>query len=534
MELKKITPATQLSPFSRHLVTNSLWNLSAYLTYIIITIACAPVYIHFLGLQQYGLLVLLSSVLAPLSLFNLGFSQATVKYIAESYGQGNTIEAGEYLQTTLLFNLGVGVLGTVGINLLAPFLATTVFKIDIVDQQLARMCLSWIAFSWLATQMTSTFTGVPTALQQYRLVSIGMTASASVSVVLGLLVLLAGGDLLALIQARFVWIVITIFLWGIIVRRLLPSVSLWPQFHVNAFRRSLNFSVWQTVAGIGGLLGSHIDKFLLAIYTSTIQVGLFNIPSLIFQMGYAIISKLGEVLFPAISDLQGRGLDERLAHIMLRSSWLLSVLMGTLMGSLFVFAYDVLRLYVGVDIAESSSQILKILALTAILSSPSIGISQYLLGTGQTSWTAFMTIASGIITLCGGLFFIPRFGLLGAAWGNLLAVVLSRPLSHFLMWRSSLRHIVRWQVFFTYLYGPALTGVLAAGILELLRNQIDWQPNWLELVVGVVGCSALLGTMIVTLDFLLLEGSLRRSDLKFVASQFLSAWERILPGKNVS
>ncbi len=528
------TTAAQLRPLSWRLFTNSLWNLSAYVAYTIVTIVCAPLYIHFLGLQRYGLLVLLSSILLPLNLLNLGFGQATVKYMAESHGRGNTGEASEYLQTTLLFNLGVGVLGALSLNLLASFLVTTVFKIDVVDQQLAQSSLRWVALGWLVTQITATLTGVPTALQQYRVVSIGTTASASVNVVIGLLVLLAGGDLLALVQARFVWSAVTILLWGVVVRQLLPGVNLWPKLHHGAFHRSLNFGIWQTVAGIGGLLGGQVDKFLLGIYTSTTQVGLFNIPSLIFQVGYGIIGKLGEVLFPAISDLQSRGLEERLTYVMLRSSWLLSVLMGALMGTLFVFAHDVLRLYVGVDIADSSSRILKILAVTATLSAPSIGVSQYLLGTGKTIWTALITITSGAITLFGGLFLIPRFGLQGAAWSNLLAIALSRPLSHLMMWRSSLRDTVRWQVFFTFLYGPALTGVLAAGVLELVRNQMGWHPTWFGLAIGLVGCFVLLGTMVVAVDFFLLESSARRSDLKFATTQFLGIWGRILPGKTAS
>lgn len=495
------------------LLTNSLWNLFAYMSYTVVTVISGPIYIRFLGVSDYGLLVLLTSILTPLGLLNFGFGNATIKYIAESYGRGEIEKGGEYLRTTLLFNIGVGIIGALTIVLLANFLSTSVFEIETAKQHIAQKALIWIALGWLVTQISATFKGVPIALQKYKMVSIITGLSTSLNIVIGLLVLVAGGDLLVLIQVRLVWNILIIGLWGGLARRMLPGIDFWPKFHEQAFIKSFRFGVWQVVSQIGGMINNQADKFMLGIYVSTSAVGLFSIPMLIFGAGYNVIAKLGEVLFPAISDLQGTGNEHHLMHVVLRSSWLLNVLMAAIMGTIVVFAHDVLRLYVGSDIANSSAFILKIFAALAILSAPSIGIGQFLLGTGRTNWQAITAISTGSVTLAVSMILIPRYGLHGAAWSDLVAIVLSRPLIHFLIWRKYWRQSVPGYRFFSYLYGPSVGGIAGMGLLIFLRTRVDWQPGWAALFVGGAVCVIMQLTLVLMFDCLLSESEKRRKDI---------------------
>lgn len=503
------------------LLTNSLWNVSAYLLFTLLAFVSAPFYIRYLGVERYGLFVLLNSILTPLNLLNVGLGQATIKCVADSCARSNREEAGEYVRTTLLFNIVVGVLGALVIVLLAKLIIGPVFKVDSVDYELAQIALKWIAVGWLVAQVSATLSSVPTALQRYNVVSIGTTLLASGSIVVGILVLWAGGDLLALIQVRFAWGIISAMAWAFAASRMLAGIKLWPRYHSQAFLNSWRFGVWQTIATAGGLLGGQADKWLLGLYTSTGAVGIYSIPGVIHQIAYGVTNKLGEVLFPAVSELSGKGRHHLSGRVVLRSSWLLTAFMAAMMGALFVFAHDLLRLYVGDKSADAAWPVLRLLVLTAIFSAPSIGITQYLLGTGNTHWTAITAVVSGLVTLVSALVLIPRFGLGGAAWSNLLAILLTRPIIHFWVWRRHLNTVITGSDLFLNLYGPVLIGSIGTIILAALYDQLRWHPGWLGLAIGLVSCFSFVGVMIFVVDAFLPNGRERRSQAAVVV-----AWAR--------
>jgi len=461
-----------------------------------------------------------------MGLLNLGFGQATIKYVAESIGRGDTEEASSYVCTTLLFNLGAGLLGMILIVLSANLLSTKVFKIAVADQQLAQVAFYWVAAGWLVSQVSATYIGVPTALQKYSIVAIGTSLSTSVGIVAGLLAVALGGNLLTLLQARFAWNIVVVVFWAWIAARLLPG-ALRPRWHKAAFHRSFNFGIWQTLGNLGGLFANQTDRFVLGAYLSTTAVGLYNIALTMQQTLYTVVYKLGEVLFPAISNLQGSGEDQRPVRLMLRSGWFLGVLTIAVLGPVVVFSHDLLRLYVGANIANSVTWLLQVLAVAGMLSSGSVSVGQYMLGTGKTQWIAITAFASGLVILIGGLLLVPRLGLMGAGWTQILAIVLSRPIIHMFLWRSYLRQEVPAKVFCSHLYGPAVMGVAGALSLALVRIQLMWQLGWFELGVGWFVCALVLLVGVLVVDSFLPAGTERGRDVRRLVALILAQFQAI-------
>jgi O-antigen/teichoic acid export membrane protein len=524
-----ISKASQSEKSSgRNIVVNSIWNLAAYVFAIVVGILAVPIYIHMLGLGHYGIVVILNSMLAPIGLLNLSFGEATIKYVAESLGRGDTKTAGAYVRTTLLFNLVGGLIGMVLIAVLAKWLATMVFNIDPADQQVAQAAFYWVALGWFVSEIAGTYVAIPTALQRYRIVAIGNSLSNSIATIVGLVAVVLGGDVLTLVQTRVIWGILVLIGWAIAARRLLPGVPLLPGWDRVAFRRSARYGFWQTVAGIGGVFANQTDKFILGVYLTTASVGMYNIAQTIQTTVYSAIYKLSEVLFPAISNLQGRGEDRRAVDLMLRSGWLLSLLTVAAMGTTVVFAYDLLRLYVGVEIANSVGWLLQVIGLASILSSGSVSVAQYLMGVGKTAWMAATALATGLIVLGVGLLLVPHYGLIGAGWAQILAILLSRPVIHFLLWRSSLRETIPGRIYFSYLYGPAVIGIACTTILAAARARLAWTPGVFGLATaGLMSAGALFGVVIVT-DRLLPGSAQRRADLMSLAALALARSRRVL------
>jgi O-antigen/teichoic acid export membrane protein len=164
---------------------------------------------------------------------------------------------------------------------------------------------------------------------------------------------------------------------------------------------------------------------------------------------------------------------------------------------LFFFAADILHLYLGADYSAPLATVLRISALAAVISAPSIVVTQYLLGIGKTKWLATLTIASGLVNLFGGIILVPKWGLQGAAWSDLCAIVLTRPFIHYLIWKRELAGQLAFKTFFSALYG---TGAIALPLILLVDVFFQERTHPYELghlIPLMFGSGALMGAFCV-------------------------------------
>ncbi len=495
----------------KSIIANSSWNVGANIAYTILSLLSAPLYLRHLGISQYGIFVLLNSVIAPLGLLNMGMGQAAVKYIAEALAQEDTRVANAFLQSTFLTTAALGTAGVLGVSMAANVLTARVFSISHADQQIARAAVPWVAVTWLLSQLALQFTAVPTAMQKYSIVSTGTTLCGALTMGLGLVALWMGGNLLTVLEVRAIATLATVFGWFFVAKQMLPSLGRrWCVTRVT-WSRCMHFGVWQSVASIGAIAANNSDKALLGMYLSDVAVGVFAIPQTIVSVTYSLIMRAGDVLLPAVSEIDSsRGRDHSFM-LTIRVGWVLSLIAAVSMGCLVVMGDDLLRLYVGRELAASCGRLLALIAVTAIASSSSVALSQYLLGIADTKRTALIAICSGVVGVVGGVLLIPRFGLNGAAVSDATSIMLVRPVMNLLIWRDGGRKVPL-AAFASFLYGPALISVPVSLALRAMRISIGGECGWLGLALWGAGCSMAIGGAVVIFDRFLPEWKQRQSD----------------------
>lgn len=482
------------------------------IVYTGLAILSAPLYLRYLGVSQYGIFVLLNSTIAPLGLLNMGMGQAAVKFMAAAIARKDAKEANAFLQATFITTGALGLLGVIAVILGAHLLTSHIFRLDAADQRIAYLSIPWVSVTWLLSQLGAQFTAVPSAMQRYNISSTGSTIFGAVVLGTGLLPLWMGGGLLAVLKLRCVAMLVTTIIWLVIAKVMMPSLTVRRCVTRATFSKCMNFGIWQMVASVGSVAGNNADKALLGMYVSDGAVGLFAIPQTIVDRGYSLISRAADVLVPAISEIDSQTGRGRSLHVALRAGWILSLINTAIMGSLAIMGDDTLRLYVGKTVAKSSGHLLlPLIALTAVAGSSTVAISQYLLGIADTKRTAVLCITSGIVNTVGCALLIPKFGLNGAAWADVVAIVLVRPWILRGIWRDNGRELP-WREFASYLYGPALIGIPLSLVLHLVRNAISWECGWLGFGAAILGCSITLILGVILFDRVLPGWRQRRLD----------------------
>lgn len=455
---------------------NSLWNVGGFIFTVLFSLITIRLYVTRLEADAFGLLMLLRIIITPLNLLDFGSTPAAIKYIAESEGRGDREQTGRYLHTALSFSLMVGGIGALLLVMSADVLVTRIFSIPPALQDIGRLSIYWIAVRWFIQQATSTFSGVPTALQRYDLTNIGNVASSTLIAVAGLVGLYRGGGLLDLIYYETIMAGLMVCGWIFMAHTLLPDVSLIPRWDRATFRRMFRFGFWQTIESTGSLFGHEAERFILGVLTSVAAVGFYTVSWNLASRVYAVSYSLGQVLFPVVSTLVGQGRHRESRRVVLLAGWLLTMVSISLLVPLAVLAQVLLLVWLGPVYAAHSFVVLRLVSISAVATSAFIVPSFFLMGIGETKWLAFVAIVQGTITIAFSLILIPRFGLEGAAWGVVVAsgthlVVL------LMMWKRFFREDVSFKVYLSSCFPNVAVGIILTIIFSIVWDSIGGQAG---------------------------------------------------------
>ncbi len=98
-----------------------------------------PMYLHFLGYEQYGLWLVLSTVLTFAQLGNLGISQAVMKLVAEEYGRDDLEAVEQYMASAIAVLLVSGVT-VLAVILLFKWQIVALFKLSNENARMVARC----------------------------------------------------------------------------------------------------------------------------------------------------------------------------------------------------------------------------------------------------------------------------------------------------------------------------------------------------------------------------------------------------------
>jgi O-antigen/teichoic acid export membrane protein len=491
---------------------------------VAIGLVAVPLYTRMLGMSQWGLLALFQAAASPLALLDLGLGAATVKYVAEFIGRGDRTSALKVFHTTLLFNLAMGAIGSIGLLLSANWLATSLFAIPPSEVARAVVGFRVMAGSWLLGVLTATGASVLNAHQRYDVSSRMATLSVILTVGAGLGTAALGGDIVAVLAAQTAASALLAVVYFRIANELLPGVVAIPRWNGDAFRRSFGFGIWQAVALGGAFLSGWGDRYILGAFFAPAIVGFYAIISTLYTQLYVMFLEMGEVLFPAVSHLEGRQDLAGARRLTLLVGWTLTTGFGVGASVLATIGGDFLHLWISPEAARIATTTLRLLCIGGIIGMPAIAIFYFLLGLGKTRWDAASAITVGATVIGVDLLLVPRIGMEGLGYG-LIAGVLVRWAFLVLIWRAHFAREVRFGPFAAQVFAPALVSVAILLALSALHDRLGRPPSWPWLLLeGALALVVAAGLQLGAGE--LLPGGRQR--LRDVVSSFRPLLDRVL------
>lgn len=413
----------------RILVRNAVLNLLGHGWLLVLGFVTAPVLLHRLGTDAYGVLAITAIVTGYVGVLDLGIGRAAVKFLSERLARGAYADAGRIVSTAIGAQVLLGLVGAALLWLSAPALAERVLRVAPELSNQALFALRAMALGLPFVMVGGVLEGVPMALQRFELTATIRAAAGTLKAALAIGLVLAGfgvrGAVVAAIAVQAVQLAI---MWAII-PRLLPDRTAPFRIDPTELKALLRFGGWVTVSSLIGPILVYADRFLVGALSSIQAVSYYSIPydavTRLWIIPYAIVP----VLFPAFAALRAENeRHQQSADLYLRAVRYTFLVMAPMVTLVVTYAPQFLRAWVGEEIAIHGALAMRVLALGVFVNSLAqipFGLIQ---ASGRPDITAKFHIAETPIYLLLCVWLIPRWGVAGAAAAWSLRVLIDAAL----------------------------------------------------------------------------------------------------------
>lgn len=367
----------------------------------------------------YGLTMLLPSLIVTFG--NLGIAPATVYYVARG-----EFRRQEILGNNLLLSVGIG-----GIGVLAGLVVVLFFREAIFP----GVALGYLLLALLLVPVQVFFSYVRHVLlgsqriKEFNYVQIVRSALFLGFVALVLLGLRAGvtGAILAGLLA---WLVADILVFQL-ARRVAGGID--PKPNKTYIKQATTYGIQVHLSSILGFLNYRVDMFLINGFLGPAAVGLYAVGVEIAERLWMISQAASTVLFPRVAAEDEEQRRKEFTPLVART-----VLWITALGALvlvFLCRWIVLLLY-------SEAFLPTVGALQALLVGiVSLSVSRVLTidisGRGRPILNAYRGVLTVLTNIALNLLWIPRHGIVGAAWASTTSYTVSFLMALFFYCRLS-------------------------------------------------------------------------------------------------
>lgn len=370
---------------NRLLARNAAWNMVSQGLPMAVALVSIPWLVRGLGTERFGVMTLSWMVLGYFSLFDLGLGRALTKLVAEYLGRGRPEEVPGLVWTALLMMTGLGLLGTVFVAGLTPWMVGLLnVGAPLVGESRGAFYLMAAALPFLIG--TAGLRGVMEAHQRFAGINTVRMVNSVFLQVGPLAVMPFTRSLTAVVGVvalgRFLsWVAHVVICW-----RAIPGLARGPVVRRDLFWPLLSYGGWMTAVSIINPLMVQMDRFLIGALASAAAVTFYTTPYELVTKSWFLSNAVLGVMFPAFatSYVVDRRRTAEIFGRCLRHVGL--VLFPLVLGGVGL-APEVLTVWLGPEFAARSAFVLQCLSVGVLLNGVAQVPSAMLQGIGRPELT---------------------------------------------------------------------------------------------------------------------------------------------------
>jgi O-antigen/teichoic acid export membrane protein len=404
----------------RHIARNVLFNWIGTIVNTAVGFFLSPFILHRLGNVAYGVWVLAISVVAYLSLLDLGMQSSVLRFVSKGHTQKDHQSASEAISAALWVRLQISAL----VLLLSAGLAAIfplVFKVPVELASDARKAILLIGVNAAISMSVGVIGGVLSALNRYDLQNCVSLTQSAVRVIGVVAVLRSGHGIVAIAICELIAALVSNFILVLIARRLYPELRLQlKKPKRETLKRIWAYSFYAFLNTVAVQLVYQTDNLVVGAFVSASAVTFYAIANSLCRYANQAVSSMGSTFVPAASTYEAAGDTASLLMLYKNGT------RATLLVALPIVITFILRgpsfigLWMGPQYAHSSGTVLIILSIALVFMFANRTAGSIAFGVEKHKTGALWGIGEGIANLTLSIVLVHWYGIYGVAIGTMI------------------------------------------------------------------------------------------------------------------
>lgn len=406
------------------LARNASARYVALATELVIGLVMLPFNLAHLGTSDYGLWILLGSVTIHFSVFDLGFSGAMVKFVAQYRATANARALNEIASTMFFAFAAIGLLVYAAVVAVALNIAH-IFALSPAHAQIGTWLLLIIGVHITLNFPFSVFGSITSGFQRYDVNSVAAIVTSIAVALVNVWIVLAGYGLVALVAGTTAVRIVSFLFYRANAYRVYPELRIRPSLASRSrLREVTGFSVYTTVIDWANRLNYQLDSIIIGAFLGTPAVAVWAPAERIISATQRMTNQVNGMLFPLVVDSDAAREHARLRQILLEGTRLSLAFVVPVATTLLVLADPVIRAWLGAraEVVAGSIPVLQVLAVAVAIRVGGATGTTLLKGAGRHRLLAFVNLTTGVVNVALSALLIRRYGLVGVAYGTLLPI----------------------------------------------------------------------------------------------------------------
>ena len=402
---------------------NALSNWGPLGVNFIVGFLLTPYLIGHLGKENYGIWILVGSLLGYYGLLQLGVGAGIMRYVPFYIGGDDSRSTSEVVSTGMAIFILVGLV-IFAVSMLAAEPIARFYKSGPELASLVRILGIAAAFGcpmyildacirahehWIAANFVTIASAVARALGLAGCVYFGYTI-----IEMGYVVLAVTAFSMALLCVVFVQSCPGVYLRASLIK-------------LSSARILLSFGILTTVIGLVYTLTLQGHSLIIGKVISLEAVAIYAVAAILIRNVRGVLIAPARVFWPRFAYLDGQNDSEQVASLFLRGTRLTAIFASGIMFITFVLGPSFISLWIEGDF-RAAYPVLLLLAAGYLIECSQAIMGPFLGGTGRQGVHAIFAAVEGIIGIGLSIFLTWQLGLVGTALGFVIAIVLIRGL----------------------------------------------------------------------------------------------------------
>ncbi|MBT9507348.1 oligosaccharide flippase family protein [Rhodoferax sp.] len=343
------------------LKSNIIFNFLGSAWLGILTLAVTPIQVHFLGVEAFGFIGLITILQVLLGTLDLGISATVTKVVSSDHSDGRSASSDAVNTASSVYwiiALFIAVLLWWNSAKVAAFWLSRT-RLDPVTVTLGIQIIAvYLGLRW----PVAFYTGVISGLQRMDVLNVIKAGVHTLRLVGGVVVLFFVPDLMAFLVWFAISSAVELLVYATFTYRLLPTLRLWPYFSLASFKDIWKYSAAMNLIALTALVLSQADRLAVTKFLSLEALGYYSIA---YNASIAISlvqSAINSASFPAFSHSFSSGQHADLLSRYNKASQLMSLVVALPCFALIFFGHEILHLWINARVADEAAIVMTWLA----------------------------------------------------------------------------------------------------------------------------------------------------------------------------